>query len=207
MARFLKIRVRREVFSKTSLGVSSEETFRFPADNEMHCIEISPYTLFCRLLYVNEDFSKGLVIVNGRQVMVTSDEPGEFCANVPPRFRYWAYLELVEECFEDEKLEGYSLSIHEEYFVRDTYSEHESSEGYVLPVILGGHVYLKNIKATLHVTGIDATRKKVRLTIDREETEVSLDKPGEYCHSVQSGYNDSFEASSKSVTVTLIKEE
>ena len=40
MKRLIKVRVKREVVSKTAMGICSEETFRFPLNKEVHHLEM-----------------------------------------------------------------------------------------------------------------------------------------------------------------------
>ena len=208
MERFIKVRVKREVVSKTAMGINSEKTFRFPLDSEGHHLEMMELETDFQILSFEDDLSSAIIKTEVRVIHFEKDGCFNYCAiKKEPRFIFFIYFDLIEEEYESSSLDEYELEIKETIFRRDTYSSSEKHKEYRLPIKLNASFGLKLFSATLLIAGIDRLNKKVRINIDGAEVEVTNDKPGQYEKSGQSGYNDSFEAWGNEVVIRLSKKQ
>ena len=206
MERLIKVRVKREVISKTAMGIYSEETFRFPLDNEVHHLEMMELETDFQVLSFKDDLSSANIKTEVGEFHFEKDGYFNYCAiKKEPRFIFFIYFDLIEEEYESSSLDEYELDIKENTFRGDTYSSSEKHKEYRFPIKLNTSLELELISATLLITGIDILNKKVLINIDGAEVEVTGDKPGQYKTSGQSGYNDSFEAWGNEVIIRLSK--
>lgn len=206
MKRLIKVRVKREVISKTAMGICSEETFRFPLDNEVHHLKMMELETDFQVLSFKDDLSSANIKTEAGEFRFEKDGYFNYCAiKKEPRFIFFIYFDLIEEEYESSSIDEYELEIKENTFRGDTYSSSEKNKEYRLPIKLNASLELELISATLLITGIDNLNKKVLINIDGVEVEVTNDKPGQYKTGGQSGYNDSFEAWGNEVIIKLSK--
>ncbi len=206
MAEFVKVIVKREVLSNTSLGVGIEETFRFPLDDKKHEVEFMELKCNFQVTSFKSDLSEAIIETNYGKVEYEKGGFMNHCATKkPPRFLFFVNFELVSENFTSQGLDGYKLKIKESAFRGDAYWSKEKKKNYSLAVKLNQKLFLENIEKELVITGVDSEKEKVSLDIGGVEVIVTPKESGEYRKGGQSGYNDSFEAWSNVVTVELEK--
>ena len=204
MGKFVRIRIIREVKDPTVMGIQREKLITLPLDNEPHEISMMEFKAVVQILEVSDDLRHAFVLIGGEKHEIGGRYIDDYIKDIPPRFRFWVDFTFLEEDYGDEELPGYKLAIHEAIAEIDTYSRHEGEADYELEAKVGEGVYLEKIRAHLQVIDIDTTNGKVMVGIADEKVEATLDMPGQYGHSEQCGYNDSFEASSKTVDVTIV---
>ena len=204
MGYYLKVRVTREVLSSTTLGVKTESLFSYPLKVGTYHLKEMELDIDFEIANIGEDYKTAVVRANGETIYVGNpNKLNYFAKKYEPRFLFFVHFDIVIEDYGDNSIDGYELDIHEVNYSRDTYDEHKKEKDYRLDVILHNKLYLCVIEKPLEIIAIDKTNMKVIVKVWNEEVEVSLDKPGEYNHSVQSGYNDSFEIRCDIVEITL----
>ena len=208
MAIFLELKVTREVLGPTVRGVKTTRVFKAPLiQDEAYELEWLELKTDVEIAKVNEIKDSAVIIFDSEKIEIGEGKQNYWSKKIKDRFFFCVHFRIVEEDYSDEKMEGYELLINERYFVRDSYSQNSYEKDYSVDVTIDNYLDLEKIKKDLRIVGIDLTHMKVLVRINEEDIEVTLDKPGEYSHNEQCGYNDSFEITSTNVKIILHKKD
>lgn len=201
----LKVKVTREVLSKTTFGVASNVWFDFPLRIGAYHLKFIELDEDMEILDCDLEKKTALVRLHNEEISLGEGKLNYTSFKLKDRFFFQFHFYFEEEDYGDDVWSEYVLDVHEVYYHRDNYNEFEDEMDYTMDVRLKNRITLELINQYLDITAIDKKNGRVKVEVGMEEVVVSLDKPGEYSNGYQAGYNDSFEIVGRNVEIRLRK--